>query len=203
MNTGYFSYYGVKNHTIAQVFGISENEVAEHLEDESIVLRSLEKKYQNRDINLSWVEEVPLEERDRMKHLFLEDEIPRVKREFLEGCMEYAQRPDKRLGYWQKIYLEELERKLKKLSMDEKVLVGKAEGVSTEKIAKAREFPITEILKTRKGMALCPFHNEKNPSMDVRKNFYYCYGCGETGDVIDLMMKMEHLTFHQAVERLN
>ena len=38
----------------------------------------------------------------------------------------------------------------------------------------------------RNGMCLCPFHNDKNPSMKADRRFY-CFGCGATGDVIDFV----------------
>ncbi|MEU0313377.1 DNA primase [Nocardioides sp. NPDC006273] len=55
---------------------------------------------------------------------------------------------------------------------------------------------------TYKG--LCPFHDEKTPSFNVNpsRGFYKCFGCGEGGDVIDFVMKLEGLSFFEAVERL-
>ena len=38
----------------------------------------------------------------------------------------------------------------------------------------------------RSGMACCPFHDDKNPSMKLNEEYFYCFGCGATGDVIDL-----------------
>ena len=37
----------------------------------------------------------------------------------------------------------------------------------------------------RSGMACCPFHDDKNPSMKLNEEYFYCFGCGATGDVID------------------
>lgn len=55
---------------------------------------------------------------------------------------------------------------------------------------------------TLKG--LCPFHDEKTPSFTVRPSvgYFKCFGCGEGGDVIDFITKIDHLTFTEAVERL-
>jgi DNA primase len=55
---------------------------------------------------------------------------------------------------------------------------------------------------TLKG--LCPFHDEKTPSFTVRPavGYYHCFGCGEGGDVLDFVQKIDHLTFSESVERL-
>lgn len=61
---------------------------------------------------------------------------------------------------------------------------------------------------TRKGradfMALCPFHGEKTPSFHVMddKGTYYCFGCGEKGDIFSFVQKTENLGFREALERL-
>lgn len=51
---------------------------------------------------------------------------------------------------------------------------------------------------------LCPFHDEKTPSFQVTpsRGFYYCFGCGEGGDVISFQQKIDNLSFAEAVERL-
>jgi DNA primase len=51
---------------------------------------------------------------------------------------------------------------------------------------------------------LCPFHDERSPSFHVRPQvgFYHCFGCGESGDVISFLRKIDHVTFTEAVERL-
>jgi DNA primase len=51
---------------------------------------------------------------------------------------------------------------------------------------------------------LCPFHDEKTPSFNVNpaRQFFHCFGCGEGGDVISFLMKVDGLTFTESVERL-
>jgi DNA primase len=51
---------------------------------------------------------------------------------------------------------------------------------------------------------LCPFHDEKSPSFHVRPQLgvWHCFGCGEGGDVLSFVQRVDHLTFAEAVERL-
>ncbi|MBT2555335.1 DNA primase [Arthrobacter sp. ISL-5] len=51
---------------------------------------------------------------------------------------------------------------------------------------------------------LCPFHDERSPSFTVRPQVgrYHCFGCGEDGDVIAFVQKLDHTSFHEAVEKL-
>jgi DNA primase len=51
---------------------------------------------------------------------------------------------------------------------------------------------------------ICPFHTEKTPSLSVSpaKQVFYCFGCGEHGDALGFLMKVESLSFPEAVERL-
>lgn len=51
---------------------------------------------------------------------------------------------------------------------------------------------------------LCPFHDEKTPSFHVTpsKGFFHCFGCQTGGDVIAFVMKIDHLTFTEVVEKL-
>ncbi len=61
---------------------------------------------------------------------------------------------------------------------------------------------------TRKGnkfWGCCPFHNEKTPSFTVSddKEFYYCFGCSEHGDIINFVMKTQGITFVEAVSQLS
>ena len=53
----------------------------------------------------------------------------------------------------------------------------------------------------RNGMACCPFHDDKNPSMKVDQRFH-CFGCGEDGDVIDFTAKLFNLSPKEAAEKL-
>ena len=54
----------------------------------------------------------------------------------------------------------------------------------------------------RGGMACCPFHDDKNPSMKLNEEYFYCFGCGATGDVIDLTARLYNLSTKEAAEKL-
>ena len=52
------------------------------------------------------------------------------------------------------------------------------------------------------GMALCPFHNDRHPSLYVADDHYHCFACGEHGDVIDFVSKLFRLSLYDAAQRL-
>lgn len=58
--------------------------------------------------------------------------------------------------------------------------------------------------KGKNYMGLCPFHNEKSPSFSVSqsKQFYYCFGCGASGDAISFLVEYENMRFVEVVEYL-
>ena len=53
----------------------------------------------------------------------------------------------------------------------------------------------------RNGMCCCPFHNDKHPSMKI-DNRYHCFGCGEDGDVINLVGKLYGLSSYDAAVKI-
>ena len=54
----------------------------------------------------------------------------------------------------------------------------------------------------RHGKALCPFHNDRHPSLFVDDDHYHCYACGEHGDVIDFTAKLFGLKMYEAAQKL-
>ena len=54
----------------------------------------------------------------------------------------------------------------------------------------------------RNGMACCPFHDDKHPSMKLNEEYFYCFGCGATGDVIDFTARLYNLAPREAAEKL-
>ena len=55
---------------------------------------------------------------------------------------------------------------------------------------------------SRNGMACCPFHDDRHPSMKLNERYFYCFGCGATGDVIDLVAKLFGLSSYEAAKKL-
>ncbi len=54
----------------------------------------------------------------------------------------------------------------------------------------------------RYGKALCPFHNDRHPSLYVADDHYYCFACGERGDVIDFVGRLFQLSPYDAARKL-
>ena len=54
----------------------------------------------------------------------------------------------------------------------------------------------------RGGMVNCPFHKDRHPSMKLNERYFYCFGCGAHGDVIDLTARLLGLTVSDAVSAL-
>lgn len=54
----------------------------------------------------------------------------------------------------------------------------------------------------RNGMACCPFHNDRHPSMKLNENYFFCFGCGAKGDVIDFWARLYNLSNYEASQRL-
>jgi DNA primase len=67
---------------------------------------------------------------------------------------------------------------------------------------------VSEYVTLKKGgrnfLGLCPFHKEKTPSFTVsrEKQIFYCFGCGEGGNVLTFLMKMNNMSFPEAVRFL-
>lgn len=57
-------------------------------------------------------------------------------------------------------------------------------------------------LESRNGMALCIFHDERTPSMKLYDDHFYCFGCGEHGDVTDLVAKLLNLSPLEAAKQI-
>jgi hypothetical protein len=54
----------------------------------------------------------------------------------------------------------------------------------------------------RSGMTCCPFHNDRHPSLKLNEDYFFCFGCGAKGDVIDLVAKLFNLSSYDAAKKL-
>ena len=79
------------------------------------------------------------------------------------------------------------------------------EGVITpEEIARAKKFPLVDILKINSaGFSRCFKHDEKVASLYCKKNFVHCFSCGWTGDTIAILMERDGMNFVEAVKKLS
>ena len=54
----------------------------------------------------------------------------------------------------------------------------------------------------RNGMACCPFHNDRHPSLKLNEEYFFCFGCGAKGDVIDFVARLFELSSYEAAQKL-
>ena len=71
------------------------------------------------------------------------------------------------------------------------------QSVTIKQAAALYDLPVTTTWMTR-----CPFHEDHTPSMKLNDTYYYCFGCGATGDVIDLTAHLFDLSSLQAARKL-
>ena len=55
---------------------------------------------------------------------------------------------------------------------------------------------------SRNGMACCPFHNDRHPSLKLNEEYFFCFGCGAKGDVIDFVARSFDLSSYEAAQKL-
>ena len=75
------------------------------------------------------------------------------------------------------------------MSMAESVFEAVKQSVAVREAAQMYGIEVN-----RSGMACCPFHDDKNPSMKLNEEYFYCFGCGATGDVIDFTARLYNLS---------
>ena len=54
----------------------------------------------------------------------------------------------------------------------------------------------------RNGMTCCPFHKDRHPSLKLNEDYFFCFGCGASGDVIDFTAKLFGVSLKDAVTKL-
>ena len=56
---------------------------------------------------------------------------------------------------------------------------------------------------SRNGMTCCPFHKDRHPSMKLNKDYFFCFGCGASGDVIDFTARLFGISLKDAARNLS
>jgi asparagine synthetase B (glutamine-hydrolysing) len=101
--------------------------------------------------------------------------------------------------------IKEKEHLLNKLTLRNSFETGAKEGLSQESINNAKNYPIENLIDLdKRGFALKnPLREEKTSSFYCKNNFWHDFGNGETGDVIDLAIKIYKISFAEAINKLN
>ena len=53
------------------------------------------------------------------------------------------------------------------------------------------------------GMACCPFHKDRHPSLKLNEDYFFCFGCGASGDVIDFTARLFGISLKNAAQKLS
>lgn len=154
-------------------------------------------------------------EQDELKRIesdYFDNEQPRVMKSIQEWMLEFPlyDRREMRRRYLAERIMELTEtykktgesEELERLIWEGKAHQGKIEGVTSAMVERAQNYPIAKLIPHKHFMALCPFHKEKTPSLNLKNNFYFCHGCGATGNAITFTMKTKDMSFRHAVEFL-
>lgn len=104
-------------------------------------------------------------------------------------------------------YIPEVEKNISKHEREINFIVkcaqSKTDDITPGMIEQARQYPIESLIKVKRNMAVCLFHDDHKPSMGIKNNRFHCFGCGAKGDVIDFVMKRDGLSFQNAIKFLN
>lgn len=187
---------------IASITGDDENDLWTYMEDVRVELNHLERERQKQLPELhkqvqEFKNELPPEERKEIRLNYLSEKINSETRKFREACVELAERKTDDIKK-----AEEAENQMLKISREIQIIQGWEIGLTQQEIERAREYPITDLIENRRMMAKCPFHQDKTASMYLKNNFYHCFGCQKSGDVINFVMETKNMTFKEAVNYL-
>lgn len=167
---------------VAQVYGVSEESCWDYLARLQQNLTEAELEYRSH--------------RDEREHVLSEfiAEIPDV-------------RETKRKLLLERLYKAKKENRATdatRLIAESKSFLGGTPTLTRENVLRAKICPITTLLKVdRVGNISCPFHEDRNPSFQIKKNnTWKCHSCQAYGDVIDLYQKLNNCNFVTAVQAL-
>ena len=179
-------------------FGFTADEIAEAIEEENEEARyidELQKEWQASKLSKEEREklfDVSPEQRFELRRIFLEQRYEEITRAYFEALQKKHD--------VKKLLKEKFHRKI-----EYEIFIYRPQDdrtISEHEISLARQHPITDFISHKRFFAICPFHNEKTPSLYLKNNFAYCFGCNWKGDTIAFVMKIKGLTFPQAVKYL-
>lgn len=193
--------------------------------DEMSFYDSIEREWKETQPDYSWNEAMIIfPEAKRVAAKCLKDEIKQCKSDLLEA--ERVEREIKNIldwrcseqsrDFWEPIvygmYVDPLrngkeqviKRNTYRLSTLTRKEVVQGAGVDETTVLRAKQVPIINFVKViRDNKAVCIFHSDKSPSMHIYKdNHFYCFTCHHTGDVVDIVMKLNNVDFVTAVKSL-
>ena len=155
-----------------------------------------------------WMKENRPNEFNKQKYIYLKEEVTRLKKDFFTAREEYKLYLTKESSWMNDWIIELMEQKVNRILKQIKsceiqidILQGKRkEEITPAMIERAREYPLTEILHVDgRSLIKCLEHDEKTPSMSVKNNFAYCFGCGYNADSISVYRKVNGVSFKEAV----
>ena len=149
---------------------------------------------------------VDIEWAHERRKVFLENRISCVKNQrqelisFLAGSSPLDRGVIKKYINHSKKIVEICEKRIRLLTP-----VKNKNGITDEMIQRAKQFSISVLLTTpiRGNVTNCVAHEDKNPSMNIKNNWAYCYSCGFRGDSISVYMRLNGVDFKTAVKNLN
>ena len=154
-----------------------------------------------------FIEETPKEYRRERRKEYLTTLVAALSREIeglqkdYEGSLKNDETYDNRaiLAY----ALERLEKSKARHEAELRALKGNGEQVPFEnKLLLAKQRKFSEFLEIKKGKALCPFHDDRDPSFSVKGNRGHCFGCGWRGDVVDFVVALKGFSFKEGLDFL-
>ncbi len=179
-------------------FGFTTDEISEMIEEENEETRyidELQKDWKSSKLFKEQREnlfDVSPEQRFELRRRFLEQRYEEITRAYFEASQKKHD--------VKKLLKERFHRKI-----EYEIFTYRPQDdrtISEHEISLARQHPITDFISHNRLFAICPFHNEKTPSLYLKNNFAYCFGCNWKGDTIAFVMKIKGFTFPQAIKYL-
>src|SRR4030042_1157002 len=100
--------------------------------------------------------------------------------------------------------IPQVEKEIKRIEAEIRLITEGHKGeITPAMIEVAKQYPMENLVEVKRGKALCPFHNDHNPSMGIKNNHFHCFACGVKGDPIDFVIKRDSVPFQEAVRWLS